>query len=188
MNAKNRASAAAEEEEFKDRDFLKGKDLSVQSNQMRPPVPSMLDDRKHSVEFMQIDCDYYTERNQNQSREENEAEAVGKPVLRMFGVNAEGNSVAAHVHNFSAYMYIQVVEPIELTKSVVEDFRVHLNRALHSSDAVLEVEVQEKSTVMHYQKGLQTFLKVFVSHPKFITQLASLVDKGLNINGRDCLS
>jgi DNA polymerase elongation subunit (family B) len=31
-----------------------------------------------------------------------------KPVIRMFGVTADGNSVAAHVHNFTAYFYAHV--------------------------------------------------------------------------------
>jgi len=31
-----------------------------------------------------------------------------KPVIRLFGVNATGHSVAAYIHNFTAYFYIQV--------------------------------------------------------------------------------
>ena len=66
----NRKSAQnAEEEDYANREFLKGKDLSRQDDVGRPPVPS-LNERTDKIEFMQIDCDYYTERAQNQVRQE----------------------------------------------------------------------------------------------------------------------
>lgn len=34
----------------------------------------------------------------------------GLPIIRMFGVTENGNSVAAHVHNFTAYFYVHVIE------------------------------------------------------------------------------
>ena len=50
-----------EAEDFANREFLKGPDLSTQTTYGRPALPR-LDDRKDAIEFMQIDCDYYTER------------------------------------------------------------------------------------------------------------------------------
>jgi DNA polymerase elongation subunit (family B) len=35
-------------------------------------------------------------------------EGMEKPVIRMFGVTADGNSVTAHVHNFTSYFYAHV--------------------------------------------------------------------------------
>ena len=52
-----------------DRDFLQGKDLSKQERVGRPPCAN-LNDRTDLIEFMQIDCDYYTERPRDQIREE----------------------------------------------------------------------------------------------------------------------
>ena len=43
-----------------------------------------------------IDLDYYTEKQS------------GRPVIRMYGINEEGNSVCAHVHNFVAYFYVEL--------------------------------------------------------------------------------
>ena len=48
------------DEDFSNRDFLQGKDLSRQDRFGRPPVPQ-LNDSRDSIEFMQIDVDYYTE-------------------------------------------------------------------------------------------------------------------------------
>lgn len=58
-----------------------------------------------------------------------EKEDTGKPVIRLFGVNAAGNSVCAHVHNFTAYFYIHVVErDVTLTNEQLEEFRITLNK------------------------------------------------------------
>ena len=61
MQRQNKSDAKKEEEDLTNREFLKGKDLSAQTSIGRPPVPQM-DDQKDAMEFMQIDCDYYTER------------------------------------------------------------------------------------------------------------------------------
>lgn len=49
-----------EDYNFEDKEFLQGKDLSNTTSYERPPVPSGLSDIKDAIEFMQIDCDYYT--------------------------------------------------------------------------------------------------------------------------------
>ena len=46
-----------EDEDIMNKEFLKGKDLSNQTNYGRPPVPSGLNDRTDDMIFMQIDCD-----------------------------------------------------------------------------------------------------------------------------------
>ena len=48
-------------EDFAAREFLQGKDLSAQTSYGRPQPPN-LNDANDDIEFMQIDCDYYTER------------------------------------------------------------------------------------------------------------------------------
>ena len=51
-----------DDEDFANRDFLQGKDLSKQTSYGRPPVPDNLCDRNDDITFMQIDCDYYSRR------------------------------------------------------------------------------------------------------------------------------
>ena len=81
-----------------------------------------------------------------------EKEDMGKPVIRLFGVNANGNSVCAHVHNFTAYFYVHVVEQnATITTEEIEQFRIQLNRNAGSRDAVLEIEIVEKYPIMNYQ-------------------------------------
>lgn len=45
----------------------------------------------------------------------------------MFGVTEAGNSVAAHVHNFTAYFYVHVIEKTAiLDVQQIELFRLKL--------------------------------------------------------------
>ena len=54
------------------------------------------------------------------------------------GVTAEGNSVACHVHNFTAYMYIHLLDPsADLSAEKLEIFRINLNRQIAAKDAVI---------------------------------------------------
>ena len=143
---------------------------------------------------MQIDVDYYSipaQRNTDphevgQHQEKVEAD---KPVIRIFGVNAQGNSVCAHVHNFTSYFYIHIIEAnVTLTAEQIEAFKIQLNRIVNCANAVLEIEIVEKYPILNYQKEKMQFLKVYCSHPSFVARLRSSLEKGLNIAGKDCLS
>ena len=110
-------------------------------------------------------------------------------MIRLFGVNAAGNSVCAHVHNFTAYFYIHIVEKnVTITTVDIENFRINLNKAMSAKDAVVEIEVVEKYPIMYYQAEKQKFLKVYCSHPQFVARLRSVIERGMPIAGRDCLS
>lgn len=41
---------------------------------------------------------------------------------------------------------------------------------------------------MNYQKDKQKFLKIYVSHPKYIPWLRSMVEKGIQIGNQDVFS
>ena len=78
-------------------------------------MPQGLNDRTSAIEFMQIDCDYYTQNNNDRAKE--------VPVIRMFGVTEGGNSVCAHVHQFTAYFYVHIVEPnVQIEPAAIEQF------------------------------------------------------------------
>ena len=110
----------------------------------------------------------------------------------MFGVTEAGNSVAAHVHNFTAYFYVHVIEKGALDIQSIEQFRLKLSKLVatgqNEEEAVLKIEQVERSTVMNYQKAKQTFLKVYVAHPKYISQLRTHIEKGSSIGDQDVLS
>jgi len=56
---------------------------------------------------MQIDMDYYTEKAPSYLSDMTPKDTE-RAIIRIFGVNAQGNSVSAHVYNFTSYFYVQV--------------------------------------------------------------------------------
>lgn len=115
---------------------------------------------------------------------------MGKPVIRLFGVNANGNSVCAHVHNFTAYFYAHICEGKNFTpnQEELEQFRITLNKLAYARDAVLEIEIVEKYPIMHYQAEKQKFLKIYCSHPSYVSKLRPHLESGVRLAGRDVLS
>ena len=72
-------------------------------------------------------------------------------MIRLYGVNANGNSVAAHVHNYTAYFYIHVVEQnIVLSPEDIEKFRLKLNRECQARDAIIQIDVVDKFPVVFH--------------------------------------
>ena len=59
---------------------------------------------------------------------------------------------------------------------------------MYARDAVLEIEIVERYPIMHYQGEKQKFLKVYCSHPQFVSRLRGFVEKGMQIGNKDCLS
>ena len=58
----------------------------------------------------------------------------GLPIIRLFGVTEAGNSVAAHVHKFTAYFYAHVVEERVFDLSEIENFRVRLSKQVQMNE------------------------------------------------------
>ena len=113
-----------DESDFRDRDFLQGRDCSQEENIGRPPVEDICD-YTDVIEFMQTDCDYYSDFEQDNHWQR------GVPVLRLFGVTAAGNSVCAHIHDFRAYLYISVTgENVTINDDDIEHLRNSLNHGV----------------------------------------------------------
>jgi len=149
----------------------------------RRPAPPALDTNKDKLIFQQIDIDHY----------------IGKPypgmpgarsgvvpIMRFFGVTKAGNSVCCHVHGFHPYFFVPAPEKFE--KENLRDFRMALNNVVVSdmknnrdniTDAVLHVEILQKSTIYHFQGNkLIPFIKVTMAYPKLIAPAKRLLEKG----------
>ena len=73
----------------------------------------------------------------------------------------QGNSVCCHVHGFHPYFFVPA--PEKFNKENLRDFRMALNNVVVSdmknnrdniTDAVLHVEILQKSTIYHFQGSL----------------------------------
>ena len=147
----------------------------------RPPPPE-LNPQKDPLIFQQIEIDHYTG-----------APLPGMPgsklppvpIMRMYGVTEQGNSVCCHVHGFCPYLYVTAPPQFTehhcklfkeaLDKSVLKDMRSNPD---HIQETVLAVERVYKKNMYGYagtEKSL--FLKITVALPKLIAPCKRLLER-----------
>ncbi|CAI8049448.1 DNA polymerase delta catalytic subunit [Geodia barretti] len=146
----------------------------------RPPPPK-LDPSSDPLVFQQIDIDYYVGASTVPGMPGMGTGPV--PVLRMFGVTSDGNSVCSHIHGFLPYFFVPA--PREFSTQHCATFRRALNTAvmddLRSSrdnirEAVPAVEMCRKSSIYgFYFNEMSDFLRVTVSLPKLVAPARRLV-------------
>merc|ERR1719450_1924461 len=147
------------------------------------PEPRSLDPKVDSLVFQQVELDHYI----GQARPDMPGARQGPaPVMRMFGVTMEGNSVCCHVHGFHPYIYLPA--PAGITKDNLSVFRKALNTALVADiknnsygivDAVLSCEIVNKSTIYGIQGNkMIPYIKITLAIPKLIAASKRLMEKG----------
>ena len=113
------------------------------------------------------------------------------PILRMFGVTDNGNSVCAHIHGFMPYLYV----PAPISDPSPE-FCHHFQQSLSSvilsdmrsgrdtiTDPVLAVDVVQKCSIYGYHFGKKfSFLRVTLALPKLIAPAKRLLERGINLH------
>ena len=149
----------------------------------RPPVRS-IDPTKDAIVFQQLEVDHYVG-----------THITGMPgpysgpcpVLRMYGINMEGNSVLAHIHGFLPYLYVPAPAEDFDTENCV-DFRVALNNAILQSnrdniqEAVLDVEIVNKCSILGFHFNQKyPFLKITVVLPKLVAPAKRLLENGITL-------
>ena len=129
---KRQKTKEEEEIECEDRDFLEDKDLIKKDYVGRAPLQQQIDENKDSVEFMNIDVDYYQTEASKLPDYLGLEKVTEHAVIRIFGVNAAGNSVLAHVHQFHSYFYVEIIEQHmgEISEEDLIDFKNQLNAML----------------------------------------------------------
>ena len=147
------------------------------------PAPASLDPAKDSISFQQVELDHYIGRARKDMPGAREGPA---PVVRMFGVTMDGNSVCCHVHGFHPYIYLPT--PAGINKDNLVTFRKALNKALIDDlknnnlgivDAVLNCELVQKSTIYGFQGNkMSEFIKITLAIPKLIAASKRLLDRG----------
>ncbi|KAK6639162.1 DNA polymerase delta catalytic subunit [Polyplax serrata] len=147
----------------------------------RPPPPK-LDPEKDSIIFQQIELDHY-----------NGLPAPGMPgyqmssvpIMRMFGVTMEGNSVCCHLHGFAPYFYLSI--PSQFDEGHCKPFKKALNDVVMSDmrsnkenikEAVLDVEIVTRQNMFGYRGDEKSkFLRVTIALPRLATACKRLMDK-----------
>ncbi|XP_055902016.1 DNA polymerase delta catalytic subunit [Eupeodes corollae] len=115
------------------------------------------------------------------------------PVIRMYGITMEGNSVCCHVHGFCPYFYLAAPRGFDkshchrlraaLDKCVLADMRSNKDNI---QEAVLEVEIVEKLSIMSYQGDeKKEFIKITMAMPKLIAAAKRLLEKEIIMSDFD---
>nr|XP_021189577.2 DNA polymerase delta catalytic subunit [Helicoverpa armigera] len=146
------------------------------------PEPPILDPRKDKLIFQQLDIDHY---NGQPMQGMPGSQLAPVPIMRMYGITMDGNSVCCHVHGFTPYFYVTV--PANFTESSCNDLKSSLNRAILEDmrsnkdsikEAALEVRLVKARSLMYYQGDKDiTFARVSVALPKLIAAGKRLIER-----------
>ncbi|XP_040565732.1 DNA polymerase delta catalytic subunit [Lepeophtheirus salmonis] len=149
----------------------------------RRPEPLPFNPKEKKLIFQQIDIDYYVGFHCEGMPGASDGPV---PIMRMYGVNDEGNSICCHIHGFHPYFY--VTAPSDFTRNHLPNFRTSLNAAVISdmksnsrniNNAVLNVELVQKSTIYGFQDNkMIPFIKITLALPQLIAPSKRLLERG----------
>jgi DNA polymerase delta subunit 1 len=157
----------------------------------RPALPK-LDPKIEDVAFQQVQIDYI---HGNRSPISDVPLKGAVPIVRMWGVTREGNSVQANVHGFLPYFYVKapqgVSEPhlplmkralnVEMKRNKKTNDR---DSDLMTDDPVVSLDMVRGNSIMGYSWGIkEDFIKVTLSTPKVVVSCRELLEGGISING-----
>ncbi|KAJ9587970.1 hypothetical protein L9F63_018599 [Diploptera punctata] len=141
------------------------------------PAPPPLDPSAHSLVFQQLEVDHYTG-SPVQGMPGSQKGPV--PIMRMYGVTMEGNSVCCHVHGFSPYFFVLAPPNFRNAdchpfKAVLADMRSNKEDV---QEAVLMVEILERQSLMGYSGDKNVnFIKITVALPRLIAAAKRLLER-----------
>lgn len=102
------------------------------------------------------------------------------PIVRLYGVTAEGYSVLVHCYNYEPYLWIRA--PRDWVPAFSQILRDELNAQLdpstHVTETVARIEVHRRQSLMHYEgAGPSDHLRVVVQLPQHIPKLRALLSE-----------
>lgn len=127
--------------------------------------------------------------------EEGGSEAFGREtasgqreaVIRIFGVNIDGNSICAHIHGFYSYIYVQAWD--NMTANDLDTFTNALNTRLITETrekdlqkGVLKTDVLNLASVWGYQnKRTSPFIRITLALPTLIPPAKRFLEQGIMV-------
>lgn len=177
-----------------DLEFLDSMEEDVAcKSRWRRPDPPIIDPTTDKIVFQQIDIDHYISEAMPGMPG---AQSGSAPIVRMFGVTMEGNSVCAHIHGFLPYFYVPA--PSEaFTNQDCDTFRRKLNDAVLGDmrsnkegiiQAVYAVDLCNKCSMYGYHfNKLFPFLKITVAIPKLVAATRRVLNN-TDIPPFDCVN
>ncbi|XP_073427077.1 DNA polymerase delta catalytic subunit [Dendrobates tinctorius] len=150
---------------------------------LRPPLPA-IDPLQDSLCFHQIELDHYIG---SPIPGMPGATQGPVPIIRMFGITADGNSICCHIHGFAPYFYVPCQTGFK--EESLSDFKKELNNVVikdmrsnkdNLSQAVLAVDILKKENMYGYHgKKISPFLKITMAFPRLIAPAKRLLEQGI---------
>lgn len=174
------------DDDFPDSDFPEhlgeGPDTeNTSAKWSRPPIPCINPDAD-AISFQQLEIDHYTG---CPAPNMPGSQRPPVPIMRMYGVTMEGNSVCCHVHGFTPYFY--VLAPSNFKEEHIKPFKDALDRAIMDDfksnpdkiqEAVVAVELVYRQSIFGYTGDAKfPFLKISVALPKLIATAKRVLEK-----------
>lgn len=154
----------------------------------KPKLPKQLDP---VITFQEIETDYSI----SESRQFQKFQYDGRnrgfvPVLQMYGLTRNGNSVCAHLWGFEPYFYVQLpagckYEMIDVLKTELEKLALEKKKyKTKHVDFITRVEIVKKTTMFRYQTERDLpFIKIVTGIPTYVPMLRSILQDGFFIPG-----
>lgn len=147
----------------------------------RPAAPK-LNPSSESLVFQQLEVDNYI----GKPLQGMPGSKVGPvPIVQMYGVTMEGNSVLCHIHGFVPYFYVPA--PSGFQQSYCSVFRDCLDKAVLGdmrsnkdvTQAVLAVDWETKESIYGYHSNRKIpFLRITMALPKLVAPAKRILETG----------
>jgi DNA polymerase delta subunit 1 len=159
---------------------------SFRQGWQRPPLPA-ISPSADAITIQQVDLDQYYGPPDLRFYPPGTSGAGERPILRIFGVNDNGNSITVHVHGFQPYFYVRA-NNVDRSKVESGEFASQLDRAVGQKSkgmgantagrCVERVEWCTKQTLMNYQKdSCAPFLKITMIAPHHVSAARGIFEQ-----------
>jgi len=175
----------------------------------RPPVPeSAFDSSQADLHLQWLDMDMVSDQplpaNPNRAKKRVVGASEGEvPVIRIYGVTDQGNSIVAFIHGYTPYAFFALPEGHELKYDNIREKNVKLGKIRDtmndrlvsaksqrsknfSADGNLVQGVQyieDCKSIMGYSTAHTKFLKVYLQMPSLVPTLKRIMEEGMNLPG-----
>ena len=171
-------------------------DASYAAKYTRPPVTHTSTKDDLNLQWLDIDTISGPPLKANPSGKEDKlgAQSGQVPIIRIYGVNENGNSVAVFIHGFTSYAYfalprgctaINTNENLGKVRMLIEEsLKAKMGNQGKDQQCCLAVKyLDNKKSIMGYDPSHTTFLQVYVSLPGMIPKLKTIMEEGMRFPG-----
>lgn len=104
-------------------------------------------------------------------------------MIRLFGTTPDSNSILAHIHSFTPYLYTPAPLGWQHERDVFQ-FKSALENAIRADGkrgSILSIQTTNKSSIYGYRASPSPFLRVFVSSAPMVGVVRRLLERGISV-------